>query len=167
MSVHSIKWMGSLAIIDSLGGIIPMPRPAGIPRPGPTGSYLKEVSAKKDQITRMAYTYSIFFIIIHDWRWSFDTYTDHSFASQDNKSQGPFHLLLGRCLFSNFFFGPDSSKLFTICQYQVHMPIKRQHLASQCATIVNRNFQSPVDETEHLSTFRFWRRLFSFPWSVR
>ena len=24
---------------NALGGIIPMPRPAGIPRPGPTGSY--------------------------------------------------------------------------------------------------------------------------------
>jgi len=39
------------------------------------------------------------------------------------------------------------------------VPIEREHLARQRAAVVDRHFQSPVDEAQHFATFGFGRRL--------
>jgi hypothetical protein len=37
--------------------------------------------------------------------------------------------------------------------------VEGQHLPSQRASIINRDFEPPIDEGEHFPAFRFWGRL--------
>jgi len=123
-----------------IGGIIPMPRPAGIPRPGPIGSafFLSSSTTGGGPSTLKLTTVSPLKI----------TSPRALFISCSGADSSP-----------GFFLGPYPSELLTIRQYQVHVAIKSKHLASQRPSIVDRNFESPVDETQHFSTFRFWGRL--------
>lgn len=40
LAANSVRTCLVESLFDTPGGIIPMPRPAGIPRPGPTGNYM-------------------------------------------------------------------------------------------------------------------------------
>ena len=139
-----------------------MPRPAGMPRPGPTGNYTidKWISDTQKRFSRAMPTYSRFLVLVDDrWR-PFYTEADDGLPSQNHETQRPFHLLhcWGLCL-ARLFLWPDPSEFFTICKNEVHVSVKREHLANESASIVDRDLHPPVDQTQHFSTLGFWRRL--------
>jgi hypothetical protein len=51
------------------------------------------------------------------------------------------------------------TKLFTIGEDEVHMPVKGEHLTDEGASVVDRHLQPPINEAEHFPAFRFRRRL--------
>jgi hypothetical protein len=147
------------------GGTIPIPRPAGMPRPGPAGSYITVRASESEMVfldscEMSSNTHHIFLVVILNWRRSFHRQGHDCFSTEDDEPQGPLHLLLGASLcLSWLLLWPNTSELFTIGKNKVHMPVKGKHLADESASIVDRNLQPPINQAKHFPTFRFRRRL--------
>lgn len=133
---------------------MPIPRPAGIPRPAPTGSYKFGPIRRFIGYGLKMGTYDILLIIIDNRRRSFDAHADNRFATENHKAESPLDLLFGWCFCLPWLFlGSNAAEFLTVCQNQVHMPVEGKHLSGQSTTIVDSNSEPPVDEAEHLSTF--------------
>ena len=109
---------------------------------------------------RRGYTYRTLFVFVLNGRRAFYGEGHDGFSTKDYEPEGPLHFLLwaGLCL-SWLLLLPYTTELFTIGKDEVHVPVKGEHLTDEGASIVDRDFQPPVNEAEHFPTFRFRRRL--------
>ena len=105
-------------------------------------------------------TYGRFLILVND-RWGpFHTEADYGLSPQNHETQCPLHLLHCRGLsLARLLLWPDPPELLTVRQNKVHVSVKREHLADEGTSIVDRDLHPPVDQTEHFSALGFWRRL--------
>jgi len=96
----------------------------------------------------------VLLVVVDNGRRSLDTDAHDCFSTKDHKAECPLHFLLRGCLgFTGLLLRSDASELFALCDDEVHVAVEREHLTDERASIVNGDFEPPVDEAKHLATF--------------
>ena len=142
---------------------MPIPRPAGAPLPGPSGIYHPErqsrISTLPPQANTPGYTHRVLLVLVRHRRGTLHTQTDDRLATQNNQAQRPLHLLHRPCLrLAGLLLWPYAAELFAFREDEVHVAVEGEHLADERAAVVDRNFEPPVYEAQHLAALGLrWR----------
>lgn len=105
-------------------------------------------------------THHVLFVVIHDRRGPLDRQADDGLAAQNDQTERALHLLRGpRLRLAGLLLRAYAPELLALGEDEVHVPVKGEHLPDERAAVVDRDFQPPVNQTEHLSALGFWRRL--------